>query len=222
MNRFFSVSCLRASIILCLSAATAGLVSCKPVKERMEITESRSISEYAPPAQPQVSSAARFYDDAPDPAPQPQPLPLVWETPPGWTEDTQPSTLPDVIKLVGMRFGEKGEGECSFFAIRGEAGGLVANVNRWRKQMGLPEITSEEVDKLPKRKFLSREAVYVTIDGDFKAMGEAEARKDYRLIGFVQSAPEFTLFVKMTGPKQLIASNEAAFDQFCQSISVSR
>jgi hypothetical protein len=205
-----------------------GLASCKRVTERMEITESREISELARPAHPEVPSALRFRDDRPEPEPEPEvppmaeasPLPLVWDTPEGWTKDTRPSPLPDIIKLVGMRFGEQGEGECSFLAVRGGAGGLEANVNRWRAQMGLPAMTTEELGKLPTKKFLNRDAVFVSIDGDFKNMGDTEARKDYRLLALLQPAPEFTLFVKMTGPRELVAANEAAFDQFCQSISV--
>jgi hypothetical protein len=223
MIRFSPVTHQRMLPAVCLIAAAAGLVSCKPLKERMEITATREISKYAAPAQPEVASAVRFYDNEPDPAPAPaQDFPLIWETPPGWKEDPTPSPLPDMIKLVGMRFGEQGEGECSFSAMRGDAGGLEANVNRWRRQMGLPPITVEEIEKLPKKKFLSREAVWVAIDGDFKNMGDPEPRKNYRLVGLIQPAPEFTLFVKLTGPKDLVASNEAAFDQFCQSISVQR
>jgi hypothetical protein len=81
-------------------------------------------------------------------------------------------------------------------------------------------MTTEELGKLPTKKFLNRDAVFVSIDGDFKNVGEAEARKDYRLLALLQPAPEFTLFVKMTGPRELVAANEAAFEQFCQSISV--
>jgi hypothetical protein len=60
----------------------------------------------------------------------------------------------------------------------------------------------------------------VSIVCDFKIVCEAEALKVYRLLALLQPAPDFTLFVKMTGPRELVAANEAAFEQFCQSISV--
>ena len=80
----------------------------------------------------------------------------------------------------------------------------------------------DELGKLPKKAFLNREGAFVKFDGDFKGVGAAEARKDFRLLGIVQEAPEFTLFVKMTGPKELVEKNEAAFDQFCQSVTIKR
>jgi hypothetical protein len=95
----------------------------------------------------------------------------------------------------------------------------------------LPPLSEEELAKLPTRQFFGREATFVSFEGDFKGMGAAEAKTGYRLIGLVQettsknpdpSAPDFTIFVKMTGPKDLVTANEAAFEKFCQSISVSR
>jgi hypothetical protein len=42
------------------------------------------------------------------------------------------------------------------------------------------------------------------------------------MVGLVEPAPDFTIFVKMTGPKELVEKNEAAFDEFVQSVSGSR
>ena len=67
-----------------------------------------------------------------------------------------------------------------------------------------------------------RDSTFVSFDGDFKGMGAEDAKKNYRLLGLVQPTPQFTLFVKLTGPKDLVAANEAAFDQFCQSIDIKR
>jgi hypothetical protein len=88
--------------------------------------------------------------------------------------------------------------------------------------MGLPELSAEEMAKLPTKKFLNREATLVKMDGNFKGVGATEASKDFRMIGLVQAAPDFTIFVKMTGPKELVEKNEAAFDEFVQSISGNR
>jgi hypothetical protein len=222
MNRSPFVSRLRMVFPVLLGATLAGLSSCKRLAERMEITETRVISDYEPAAHPDVPSSTRFYDDQPTPTPPSQSqIPLVWDTPPGWKEAPADASAGMAgMRLINLTFGPGGEGECYLSAMPGAAGGLEANLNRWRKQMGLPDMTPEEIAKLPKREFLGREATYVSIEGAFTGMGAAEAKTGYRMVGLVQPAPEFTLFVKMTGPKELVAANEAAFDQFCQSIAV--
>jgi hypothetical protein len=199
---------------LCLS-------SCKRLDERMEITGKREISSYSTAPKPLASSPERFYDSQPTEPAVPQGNPLTWVTPPGWQE-VAPGSAAGSMRLIDMRIGEKGEGECYLSAIPGNAGGLDANVNRWRGQMGQTPLTPDELGRLPKKTFLGRDAVFVEIEGDFKGMGATEAQKGYRMVGLVQQAPEFTLFVKMTGPKELILQQQGAFDQFCQSISIKR
>lgn len=231
MNRFYPVTVnrfrlsLSACAVVASVSASAGLTSCKRITERMEITETRELSSYAAPAQPNIPANVRFYDNETNQAEQPEAqIPLAFTTPDGWKEAPAVTSGGMAgMRLINLTFGPNGEGECYLSAMPGNAGGLEANVNRWRTQMGQPAFTAEDLSKLPIRPFLGREATYVAFDGDFKGMGSAaDAKSGYRLLGLVQAAPEFTLFVKMTGPKELVAQNEAAFDQFCQSISVKR
>lgn len=196
------------------------LPSCKPVGEHMEITEAREVSKQTPPPAPPATSAERFRMQQ-EAAEAPRDNPLTWVVPEGWSEAGEDAS-PGGMRLISLRFGAGGEGECYLSAMPGSAGGLEANINRWRGQMGLPDYSAEELAKLPRKSFLNREATYVNFDGDFKPVGAADATKGFRLVGLVQTAPEFTLFVKMTGPKELIARNEVAFDEFIQSISVKR
>lgn len=225
MNRFLSVTLKCSLVIAGAGAAVAGLASCERLTERMEITETREISSYETPAHANIPSSTRFYDDEqPTPDAQQDPrIPLTWDTPEGWQEaPADPSSGMAGMRLINLTFGPNGEGECYFSAMPGDAGGLAANVNRWRGQMGLGELSEEEIKALPTKTFLGRDATYVSLEGDFKAMGASEAKAGYRMIGLVQPAPQFTLFVKMTGPRELVTANEAAFEQFCQSISVPR
>ncbi len=197
------------------------LVSCKRLGESMEIKETRDISSHSTVPKAMASSAERFFDNQEAPE-RPKENPLTWVTPEGWKDAPAEASATAGMRLIDLRFGENGIGECYLSAMPGNAGGLEANVNRWRTQMGLTALSAEELTNLPKKPFLGREASYLSFDGDFKAMGAQEAAKGYRLLGIVQAAPEFTLFVKMTGPKELIIKNEAAFEQFCQSISIRR
>lgn len=196
------------------------LTCCKPAGERVEITETRELSRHAPPLRPAAGSAERFRTEAEPPAAS-QENPLTWTVPEGWTDGGHGSSHGG-MRLIDLHFGADGEGECYLSAMPGSAGGLEANINRWRAQMGLAEYSADELANLPKRPFLNREASYVAFDGDFKPVGATESTKGYRLVGLIQPAPEFTLFVKMTGPKALVEKNEAAFQQFVDSISIKR
>lgn len=178
------------------------LASCKRLGERVEITETREISQYE--AQPKLFaySQQRFSND-----------PLSWETPAGWVQAERSQMRP-----INLKFGPNGEGECYLSMLPGGAGGTVANVNRWRKQMGQPDLPEAEVNQLPKRVLMGIEGVFVSLDGAYTNVGSAEALPEQRLMGVVAALGEVGLFVKMVGPKELVAANQAAFDQFVNSL----
>lgn len=236
MNRFFSMTNVTgrepgrrvqnplwptmSGVGMCLGVSlTCVLTSCERLTERMEIKKSREISEHAIMPKAEASSAERFFDTQPPPPP-PAENPLAWITPDGWTQAAPGAG--GGMRLIDLRFGPNQEGECYLSIMPGQAGGLAANVNRWRTQMGLTPYTEAELAALPKKTFVGRDATFVAFDGDFKGVGAEAAATGYRMLGLVQEAPEFTLFVKLTGPKDLVLKNEAAFDQFSSSISLKR
>ena len=215
MSPLSSTATIKLAFLSFIGLTTA-LSSCKRLEEREPITESRELSQYARKQLVDISSADRFYDqEAPVEDPNaPQQHPLVWVTPEGWSE--KPSSQ---MRLIDFTFGPNGEGECYLSALPGPAGGLAANINRWRSQIGASSLTDEEIDKLPRKNFLGGPAHFVSVDGSFKGMGDAaSAKQDYRLLGLIHQASELTLFIKMTGPKALIEENTAKFDAFCQSV----
>lgn len=210
------------SPILCCTVFVCSLLtaSCHRLEEREAISESREISSHAAKPHVDIPSATRFFDDSREKEQQQQ-RPnfrdlLTWTIPDGWSESATPDATG--MRLIDLRFGPDHEGECYISLMPGPAGGLEANVNRWRTQMGQTPYTPEEISKLPKKPFFSREATFVAFDGDFKGFGAKEARTGYRLLGIIHSAEQATIFVKLTGPKALVEMNGAAFDAFCQSI----
>lgn len=210
---------MKLPAIGCLAAASGLLVcSCRRLEERMQITESREISSFARKPVVEVPSASRFYDDAEEKQQQRPSFRdlLTWSIPAGWAESATPD--PSGMRLLDLRFGPNQEGECYISLMPGPAGGLEANVNRWRTQMGQPAYTPEEIAQLSKKPFFNREATFVAFDGDFKGFGQDQAKSGYRLLGLIHSAEQATIFVKLTGPKALVEENAAAFDAFCQSI----
>ncbi len=208
MNDFFSWP--RAGLLACLALAPA-LSSCKRLGERVEITGTREVSEYEPAPNLDASSRARFGVPEEKPAADP----LEWTTPEGWTlaERTQ-------MRPVNLTFGPNGEGECYLSILPGGGGGVAANVNRWRKQMGQPDLSDEEIAALPKRIVMGIEGVFLTLDGAYTNVGAAEAVPDQRLMGVIAElgATEMGLFVKMVGPRDLVEANTAAFEEFVSSL----
>lgn len=140
-------------------------------------------------------------------------LPFVWTTPEGWTQQTGAP-----MRDLSFTFGENGEGECYLSRLPGAGGGLVANVNRWRGQMGQDPLTEEEILALPQKALFGLPGTFVDVSGDFSGMGAGEAKKDYRMLGVILTSEAGAVFVKMTGPADLIAAHEASFDLFCQSL----
>ncbi|MFO1485775.1 MAG: hypothetical protein U1F71_20605 [Verrucomicrobiaceae bacterium] len=201
-----------------LLACSLTLLSCGRQQDFV-ITETREISSHARKPAIDIPSATRFFDDADDNQQSQRPNfreLLTWTVPEGWSENATPD--PMGMRLLDLRFGPNQEGECYISLMPGSAGGLDANVNRWRTQMGQAAYTPDEIAKLPKKPFFNREATYVAFDGDFKGFGAEQAKTGYRLLGLIHSAEQATIFVKLTGPKGLVEQNAAAFDAFCQSI----
>jgi hypothetical protein len=52
-------------------------------------------------------------------------------------------------------------------------------------------------------------------------MGSQETKENYRLLGLILSSDAGAVFVKMTGPRELVDANAEKFDQFTSSIDVS-
>jgi len=142
---------------------------------------------------------------------------LDYTLPEGWSEE--PASM---MRDVNLSFGENGRGECYVTRLPGKGGGLVANVNRWRRQMGAEPLTEQQVSDLPTKPLFGQPATFVSIDGDFSGMGSQGTKSDYRLLGLILASDAGAVFVKMVGPRQLVKANEEAFDTFTNSLTVSR
>lgn len=200
----FPSSVRPAGCVLLLATGSVALVSCDRITERMEITETRDVSSYE--AKPKLNAypQERFGDER-----------LRWETPEGWAQAERSQMRP-----VNLTFGPNKEGECYLSMLPGGAGGILANVNRWRKQMGQPELTETDLASLPRKTLMGIEGVYVAVDGAYTNVGATEAKPDHRLLGIVATLGDSGLFVKMVGPKELVEANTAAFDQFVRSLTL--
>jgi hypothetical protein len=141
----------------------------------------------------------------------PAPEQFRWTKPPGWKE--VPGTQ---FRNANFSFGPHGEGEC--YVSSGAGGGTIENLNRWRAQMGQPELTAAQVAELPVKKLFGAPGRFLDISGTFTGAGGMTPQPDYRLLGVVYSEGDTTVTVKMTGPTDLVEAEKENFDAFCASL----
>lgn len=161
-----------------------------------------------------LSRTMRFENAPAEPAPPaPQPddsLPmgsaqgLSWTVPEGWKQGpAKPMRAANLIPREGL--------ECYLAVLDGDGGGAMANINRWRQQMGRGGLSPAEIEALARVEVLGRQAHVVEIEGD----GENAGKK---MLGLVAEASGRAIFVKMTGPSQAVAHEREKFLAFAASI----
>ena len=122
--------------------------------------------------------------------------------------------------VAGVDVGASGATEC-YVAVLGGGGGLEANVNRWRGQLGLGPLSAEEIDALPRVPVLGSEAPLVEARGEYTDMA-GESHEDHALLGTIVARGGSMLFVKMVGPRAEVEAERGRFLAFVQSLEQAR
>ena len=127
---------------------------------------------------------------------------FAWTLPDGWREAPAKP-----MRAVTFFAGPGEELECYVTVFPGEAGGVLLNVNRWRGQLDLPEITEVDVERLETVPMLGRKAYIVECEG-----------KGSQLAAAACPGSDRSVFVKMSGPPELVKEQRGAFLAFCMSL----
>lgn len=140
---------------------------------------------------------------APAPAAQPASAAatggLRWTLPSGWQEKQGGGEMRFATLTPGAA-----KAEVTVIRLPGPAGGELANVNRWRNQIGLPPLGAEEL--APARQVLR------TAAGDLAVYDfTAEGAKKLRTVAGLASVQGETWFLKLTGDADAVASVRPAF-----------
>lgn len=135
-----------------------------------------------------------------------------WAAPDGWTQ------APDKpMRTVTFTMGDDGKTECYVTSLSGPAGGVEANINRWRQQMGQAPLDGTALAELPTITILGKPSPMIKIKGDFTGMS-GEGGSSYELLGAICPLDSETIFVKMTGPASEVDANKDKFIAFCESL----
>ena len=111
---------------------------------------------------------------------------------------------------VPMR--DEPEADLSISALGGVAGGLPANINRWRAQLGLPELAPDEVTGSTES--ISADGLAFT----FVDLAGQSGDTAVRMLAGIANYEGQTWFFKLTGPDQGVAAEKAAFIAFLRTI----
>lgn len=138
--------------------------------------------------------------------------PQSWE----WVEVTSPMRKAQ-LKIKGE--GEKAGAEVVFFQFGpGNAGGTQANVDRWLGQFSEPR---EKINaKVEATTVGATKVTYVQADGTYKSGmpgGQLTSMPNYGLLGAVIESDAGNVFVRMTGPKELVTSSVVDFKKMIES-----
>ncbi len=135
--------------------------------------------------------------------------PIQLKTPTAW-KGQPPTPMRKASFVVEAEDGAKVD--ISVTSFPDESGGLLANINRWRAQLGLEETELLE-PTIERRMLAGREFVIVDLANE-----PAPGSKKQRIIGAILSVQDETWFFKMTGDDALTAAQRPAFFEVLESV----
>jgi hypothetical protein len=134
-----------------------------------------------------------------------------WNVPSAWVE-TGPRAMILNSFSVADDAGAKAEVTISFF--QGDVGGVLANVNRWRGQMGLAPIEPAQLDGVTESlATLGGKATLVDFMGADKKTGQPA-----RLVAAIVPHGENTWFYKLMGNGKVVGGQKDSFVQFVKTV----
>jgi hypothetical protein len=133
---------------------------------------------------------------------------LSYALPAGWREDPTPRTA----RVATVVLDDGSATELAITRFPGDVGGELANVNRWRAQLGPPSVASTNSEDVSDMMIGGGSVRLYRLSGPDES-GEALGM----LVAFVQHAGH-TWFFKMTGPRASLDAQRALFEQFLESV----
>jgi hypothetical protein len=108
----------------------------------------------------------------------------------------------------------EGKAEITVSAFPGEVGGLLANVNRWRAQVGLAPVGQADLDQqVTSLDVLGGKAMLIDVSGTNPKNGQRT-----RLIGAMVPREGQTWIYKLMGDEPVAEREKAPFIKFVQTV----
>jgi len=196
----------------CIAAACVSsllLAGCS----RDEVTHAR-VAKAPPPgsasqagAMPPMAAPGGMSGEVPPPPAPTGADAVAWTLPSGWTE----SRASGGMRYATLKPPVAGNIDVSVITLAGPAGGELANVNRWRGQIGLAPIDEAALAKA--RATVKAPAGTVSVY-DFTSEGQSPSR----MVAALLVTRGSSWFIKMVGDPGLVASARADFIQLLETL----
>lgn len=181
-----------------------GCDSAKPTvydipKEQRSADSSSLAEQKAPAADPAKMQILPGMQESADSAPE-----IRYTVPEGWKE-----LEPSGIRIGNFKvYAADGSAEITVLTFPGDVGGMLANINRWRDQIGLGSITAEQVAEFSQPcEIAGHEGRYVRLEGENQS-----------ILGAILPFHGNTWFFKMQGDSSVVLAGDSAMKQFLDSI----
>lgn len=142
------------------------------------------------------------------------PVSLKWTTPESWTDLPASS-----MRLANFSLGSgDATGICTVIKLGGSAGGIEANIKRWMGQVNIEPPPAAELAA-----FIERQPKFTSAGGmegvlvDLTPLGDP-APETTTMLAALFPGEDMTLFVKLTGPRKLLAGEKERFEKLCRSL----
>ena len=138
--------------------------------------------------------------------------PFSWKLPDGWKEKEAQGIVTAEFSVPNLK-----KGRCYMLKLKGDGGGLTANINRWFGQMCIMGVNSEITDELTaaSRKYKLNDGHEIMIL-DFTKYAP-DGKSPSMVVGIV-TYPDSTLYVKLFGVTDEISGLKEQFIAFAASI----
>jgi len=131
---------------------------------------------------------------------------IAYEVPRGW-EDLGPSGIRKANLKVTDR---NGSAELTVLVFPGDVGGRLANINRWRGQIGLDPAEPEDLPEFTEAYTISaHRGLYVRLEGSMQS-----------ILGGLLPFHGSTWFFKLQGHTDTVMANEASMKAFLNSVKI--
>lgn len=158
----------------------------------------KDVSVYRVPKEERPAAGAPMEPQAPG---------LSWSVPKGWTPKPASEMRLASFSVAGK---DGRQADVSIVKLPGEAGGILANVNRWRGQLGLGPLDERGLGSSTRR--------LKTRAGEVLAVDLRSEGNEKRLLAAILSAEGETWFFKMAGDESAVSSGEPSFRDFLNSL----
>lgn len=128
-----------------------------------------------------------------------------WSPPADWQEVAGGQFLVAKFLIAG------GQAAVNVSTSAGNGGGLTSNVNRWRKQLGLSELSADELAKSVQK--AGDQISFVEMSGT-----DARSGKPAALVGALVFQPDHAWFYKLMGDAPVVAAQKDAFMKFVREV----